>query len=671
MVIEELQSGRYRYKRLLGSGGMGDVYLMQDTRVSRQVAIKVMRAESALTSRDEKAIEATRLFQREARAIAALEHPNILPLYDFGEETGNGMTITYMVMPYCPAGSLENWLRTQGELPLSPPEIAALIEQAAEALQYAHEHEMIHLDVKPSNFLLRSNRKKPRRPTLLLADFGIARNFTTVANSSRTIRGTPTSMAPEQWSGSPVFASDQYALAVMAYELLTGRPPFVGSLEQLMYRHFTVPSPAPRTFNPRLPAELDPVLLRALAKQPEERFPSIADFATAFVEAAQQPAAPVEERVEEDVAEYATVAISADAAHSGVSRLLTLADDRESLLAASERNEEQPAHNPSEDDDATRVQLNHVPTEVYTVVREAPVESAPVTPPIEPLALEEPVSEQGEPVDVEVNGSTEKHVPGEDAVNDVSDELAQTPVGDDLDELRQESIADELYTPVESASEQDSSLPGAVNDAYEQPTIVARGPLVRVTEAPLPVPARNAPRRAGLLALVSALALCVLLGGGIFALLSHQGANNQKLGHQSTPTMTPQPETTATISPSPTSAPAPGLYIAGTYNGSMSDLSLQHITLISISVQQTQGQGALRGTVTFKGPVQQVDQFSGTVDSQGNFSFTVQQPAGQVPYVFYGSFNSENNLKGDYCNSNTRSCQAPAGYFNVGPREQP
>jgi serine/threonine protein kinase len=668
MVIEELQSGRYRYKRLLGSGGMGDVYLMQDTRVSRQVAIKVMRAESALTSRDEKAIEATRLFQREARAIAALEHPNILPLYDFGEEAGNGMTITYMVMPYCPAGSLENWLRTQSELPLSPPEIAALVEQAAEALQYAHEHEMIHLDVKPSNFLLRSNRKKPRRPTLLLADFGIARNFTTVANSSRTIRGTPTSMAPEQWSGSPVFASDQYALAVMAYELLTGRPPFVGSLEQLMYRHFTVPSPAPRTFNPRLPAELDPVLLRALAKQPEERFPSIADFATAFVEAAQQPATPVEERVEEDVAEYATVAISADAGHSGVSRLLTLADDRESLLAAPEQDEVQES---SDDDDATRVQLNHVPTEVYTVVREAPVESAPVTPPIEPLALEEPVSEQGELVDVEVNGSTEKHVPGEDAVNDVSDEPAQTPVGDGLDELHQEPIADELHTPVEPASERDSSLPGVVNDEYEQPTIVAREPLVRVTEAPLPIPARRAPRRAGWLALVSALALCVLLGGGIFALLNHQGANKQNLGHQPASTSTPQTRATVALSPTPTTTPAPGLYIAGTYNGSMADLSLQHTTLISISIQQTQGQGALKGTVTFKSPAQQVYQLSGHVNSQGQFSFTVQQPTGQVPYVFYGSFNSENNLKGSYCNSSTGSCQASAGYFNVGPREQP
>src|SRR5260370_29819472 len=138
--------------------------------------------------------------------------------------------MTYMVMPFCTDGSLAGWLRQRASTgTLSPKDIAYVIEQAAEALQFAHDHEVIHLDVKPSNFLLRSNKKNPDRPTLLLADFGIARNYTTVASSSRTIRGTPTSMAPEQWNSSPAFATDQYALAVMAYELLAGRPPFVGS----------------------------------------------------------------------------------------------------------------------------------------------------------------------------------------------------------------------------------------------------------------------------------------------------------------------------------------------------------------------------------------------------------------------------------------------------------
>src|SRR4051812_28494333 len=111
MALEELQNGRYRLLRLLGSGGMGEVYLMEDTRVNRQVAIKVIRSENSAYSDGERAKDAARLFQREARAIAALEHPNILPLYDFGEEALDELTITYMVMPFCSEGSLAGWMR--------------------------------------------------------------------------------------------------------------------------------------------------------------------------------------------------------------------------------------------------------------------------------------------------------------------------------------------------------------------------------------------------------------------------------------------------------------------------------------------------------------------------------------------------------------------------------
>lgn len=563
------------------------------------------------------------------------------------------MTITYMVMPYCLAGSLENWLRTQSETPLTPPEIASLIEQAAEALQYAHEHEMIHLDVKPSNFLLRTNRKKPRRPTLLLADFGIARNFTTVANSSRTIRGTPTSMAPEQWSGSPVFASDQYALAVMAYELLTGRPPFVGSLEQLMYRHFTVQAPAPSTFNPRLSAAFDPVLLRALAKQPEERFSSIADFASAFVEAAQQPATPVEMAIEEDVAEYATVAISADVPHSGVSRLLTLADDQDGMLPISEVNEDQSTNAPSEDEDATRVSLkraNQEDAEAATIERDARTEQAPITPQIEPFAESELLSEHDASAPIERDDQHELHAP----VEAVVEHDLRVPI---------ESIVG--GEPVEPASEQELESLEAADMGHDLPTIVSNEPSVRVTEAPLFASVRSVSRRAGVLALVSALALLVLLIGSIFTVISRQSANGQRPGHHSAPTSTPQTKGTVT-SPA---TPASGLYIAGTYNGSMADNALQQTKLISVVLTQTQGQGALRGTVTFNHSDQQVYPLNGTVDPQGNFSFTVQQPVGQIPFVFYGKAQPGNYLKGNYCNSGTGICQTSAGYFNVGPRE--
>src|SRR5947209_8814617 len=288
MALEELQNGRYHRLRLLGSGGMGEVYLMQDIRVSRQVAIKVIRSEGAAYPDSEAARDAARLFQREARAIAALEHPNILPLYDFGEETHDDTTMTYMVMPFCSEGSLAGWLRQRDSATrLSAQDFAHAVEQAADALQYAHDHQVIHLDVKPSNFLLRRNTKNPNRPTLLLADFGIARSSATAASSSRTVRGTPTTMAPEQWSSMPVPASDQYALAVMIYELLAGRPPFVGGMEQLMYQHFHAQPAPPSMFNPHLPAAIDTVLLRALAKNPEDRFPSISAFAGAFEQAVQ------------------------------------------------------------------------------------------------------------------------------------------------------------------------------------------------------------------------------------------------------------------------------------------------------------------------------------------------------------------------------------------------
>ncbi len=332
MPLEVLQNGRYRRLRLLGSGGMGEVYLMEDTRINRQVAIKIVRTEAGSHPDS----DAARLFQREARAIAALDHPNILPLYDFGEEALNGARLTYMVMPYCAEGSFAEWLRKRGSTPpLLPQDLASFITQAADALQYAHDRQVMHLDIKPSNFLLRSNRKDPIHPTLLLADFGVARLGSAATSSSRTVRGTPTSMAPEQWSSAPAPATDQYALAVMAYELLVGRPPFRGNMEQLMYQHFQEQAPAPSTFNPRLTRAVDAVLLRALAKRPEARFPTISAFADALEravktlppEAAIRPAEPRPSEIR------ATLAISATEAVAGTNRTLTLPGGRKVIVS--------------------------------------------------------------------------------------------------------------------------------------------------------------------------------------------------------------------------------------------------------------------------------------------------------------------------------------------------
>jgi len=295
MPLEGLQLGHYRLLQLIGQGGMSDVYLAEDLRIPRQVAIKVIRVEGTSYPNHQEAQETARLFQREARAVAKLDHPNILPLFEYGEEVVNGITLTYLVMPYCPEGSLLTLLnrRTDSE-PLPLQDVDHIIRQAAEALQYAHDQQIIHRDVKPSNFLIRGRSGGARIPNLLLADFGLAKLTNLSATMSQSIRGTPTYMAPEQWSGSPVPATDQYALAVMAYELLTGRPPFEGTQQQMMFHHLMTQPQPPSRYNPRFSPDMDAVLLRALAKKPEDRFPSVSAFADAFSQALkgqQQPAA--------------------------------------------------------------------------------------------------------------------------------------------------------------------------------------------------------------------------------------------------------------------------------------------------------------------------------------------------------------------------------------------
>jgi serine/threonine protein kinase len=318
MPLEGLHLGHYRLLRLLGSGGMGEVYLAEDARIGQQVAIKVIRSEGIAYPGSESAKEAARLFEREAKAIARLDHPNILPLYACGEETLHDTLLTYLVMPYRREGTLASWLRLRGRAaPLAPAEVVPLLQQAAQALQHAHGQHVLHQDIKPSNFLVRLREDQPERPDLLLSDFGIAKLTSATGSLSQSIRGTPTYMAPEQWDGQPVAASDQYALAVMVYELLTGRPPFVGNPGQVMRQHYMTPPPAPSTLGGQLSPAIDAVLLRALSKQPQERFASVSAFARAFGEAVQS---------EGEL--HATLAISQAEAESGTTRRLTLPGGR-------------------------------------------------------------------------------------------------------------------------------------------------------------------------------------------------------------------------------------------------------------------------------------------------------------------------------------------------------
>ena len=276
MRLEGQKLGNYHVSRLLGEGGMGQVYLAQDTKLHREVAIKVLHEDKAT----DPALQ-TR-FQREMEAIATLSNPHIIPIYAVDEQSVNNHTIDYMVMPYKPDGSLAQWLQQRqrrGALP-SPPDVAYLIEQAADALQYAHDKDILHRDIKPSNFLIES-LANPDRPTLLLTDFGLVKDLQDGKLTSMGI-GTPQYMAPELMNEQPTKASDQYALAIMTYELLTGQVPFQGTRAEIAIQHFKEKPQPPSNLNHNVSKATDAVVLRALAKKPSARYPSIRAYASAL-----------------------------------------------------------------------------------------------------------------------------------------------------------------------------------------------------------------------------------------------------------------------------------------------------------------------------------------------------------------------------------------------------
>jgi serine/threonine protein kinase len=332
MMLEGLQLGRYHLQHLLGIGRLSEVYQAEDVLIGQQVAIKFLHAEDTSHAHGYEDGVASHVFLRQAMAIANLDHPHILPLYNYGEINVEDSSFFYLVMPLCPDGTLAKWLERLGRsVQLSPLEVAHFVRQAASALQHAHDHHIIHQDVKPSNFLLRLGREHPDLPDLLLADFGNAEFIpaTTTNFANRTIRATPAYMAPEQWEGYPERATDQFALGVIAYQMLTAHLPFPAPLEQDVSFH-TQPQ-RPGMLNPNLSTELDEIVLCALARRPRDRFPSIAAFAQAFQLAAQSidtstvtntSNAPGSKEI------TATLAISEAEAIQGTNRTLVLTGGR-------------------------------------------------------------------------------------------------------------------------------------------------------------------------------------------------------------------------------------------------------------------------------------------------------------------------------------------------------
>ncbi len=260
------QLGNYRLMRLLGQGGFAQVYLGEHIHLGTQAAIKILNSQLGQAE--------VETFRAEARTIAALEHTHIVRVLDFGVENGT----PFLVMQFAPQGTLRQ--RFPKGIALSLDTLLPYIKQTVEALHYAHEHRVIHRDIKPENMLLN------RDGAVLLSDFGIA----TVAQSSRSqhtqeIAGTVAYMAPEQIQGHPRPASDQYALAIVVYEWLTGERPFQGALTELYGQQLFQAPPPLRSKVPNISPAVEEVVLTALAKDPKGRFGSVRAFANALEQA--------------------------------------------------------------------------------------------------------------------------------------------------------------------------------------------------------------------------------------------------------------------------------------------------------------------------------------------------------------------------------------------------
>jgi len=273
-MLDTLRSAladRYRVDQELARGGMATVFVAEDLRHGRTVAIKVLRAEfggAALPQR----------FLREIRIAARLAHPQIVPVHDSGECNG----YLYFVMPYLGCESLRDRLERDGRLPLA--DAVRIGRGVASALDYAHRHGVLHRDIKPENIMLHEGEP-------VVADFGVARALSAAVGAGESVSepgiaiGTPAYMSPEQASADDEIdgRSDIYSLGCVVYEMLAGRPPFAGTTpRQTMARHVVEPPPALRTLRPDAPPALEQALARALAKSPDERFATAGDFARAL-----------------------------------------------------------------------------------------------------------------------------------------------------------------------------------------------------------------------------------------------------------------------------------------------------------------------------------------------------------------------------------------------------
>ncbi|GLV54873.1 hypothetical protein KDH_17200 [Dictyobacter sp. S3.2.2.5] len=268
--------GRYQIRARLGSSMYSEVYRTYDRLREQESALKAIQVDMVPFYVMKDSVEEVTVFQQESELLGPLQHPHILPVLNCGKSYISGTNFIYKNMPFCAEGSLATWIRRYGGgNPFTLKDALPIILQLADALQFAHNYHVTYQNFKLSNILVLNQSKKIAKVEVALADFSVVQDG---SYFSKLPEGFPY-MAPERWDGAIYPASDQYGLAAITYELLTGRPPFQGNAEHVMkILHTTKFPPPPTTFNPKLPSSVNAVLAAAMAKKPTERFGSVSLF---------------------------------------------------------------------------------------------------------------------------------------------------------------------------------------------------------------------------------------------------------------------------------------------------------------------------------------------------------------------------------------------------------